>query len=60
MPAVIKGTHVPNPEEHRGISHYEEDLHATEKKSYTVLAAQSCLQSFKPRTYPFEELDIIA
>lgn len=30
------------------------------KKSYAVLAVQSCLQSFEPRTYTFDELHITA
>lgn len=60
MSAVIKGTAAPNPEEHRGTSHYKEELHATEKKNHAVLAAQRRLQSFEIRTYPFEELHIVS
>lgn len=30
------------------------------KRSYVVLAAQNCLQSFEPRMYPFEELHVTA
>lgn len=40
---MFKGTDVPTPEEHRGTSHSEEELHVTEKKKLRGIGSSELL-----------------